>query len=237
MLFNGLSELLRSSWNRLLPSCCLWCSLPVQRHDRQLCNDCLQALPLLPYKLCHYNLLWLPAVAQGLKKHKFDHLLGLSYYQHPYRHWIQCWKYSQDHAAGQLLSQQFILLLQQYRSSFELPEALLYVPMHKRKQRKRGFNQAQLLAIEASRYLQIPVLNVLTRTHFTEAQAALSRKSRQRNLRNAFTIDSTITLPAKVALIDDVVTTGATANEICRLLRRHGARHISLWTLAVTLAS
>lgn len=235
-MVNGLTRLLRHSWNALLPSCCLWCSLPVQRFDRQLCNDCLTAVPLLPYQLCHYNLLWLPAVARGLKKHHFDELLSLGFYQQPYQHWIQCWKYADDHAAGQLLQQQFCQLLQRYDHYCSIkPDALMFVPMHKRKQRQRGFNQAQLLAVAAAQQLQLPLLKVLKRTQFSNAQASLSRKLRQRNLRHAFAIDYTAALPQRVALIDDVVTTGATANEICRLLRRHGVRHISLWTLAVTL--
>ncbi|GAB2927897.1 hypothetical protein GCM10027181_28540 [Rheinheimera gaetbuli] len=192
-------------------------------------------MPQLPYSLCHYNLLWLPQVAQGLKKPRFDQLLSVSLYQQPYRHWLQSWKFSNDEAAGELLQQQFSALLAQYHSAGQrLPDAIVYVPMHPSRQRKRGYNQAQLLAQTAASQLQLPLLHILQKSRRLPPQVGLSRKQRQRNLRQSFTLKSYSNLPLHLALVDDVVTTGATANEVCRLLRRHGVRQISLWTVAVT---
>ena len=223
-------------WHCLLPASCLWCSLPVQRYDRQLCDACQQALPVLPYALCHYNLMWLPQVSRGLKKPRFDQLLSLAYYQQPYRHWLQRWKFAADAPAGDLLQQQFGHLLRQYQQQgHALPQAIVYAPMHPRRQRQRGFNQAQLLARVAASTLNIPLLDVFSRPQALPPQVGLNRKQRQRNLRQAFALQANATLPATVALVDDVITTGATANELCRLLRRAGVSHISLWTLAVTL--
>jgi len=190
----------------------------------------------LPLALCHYNLLWLPQVARGLTKPGFDELLSVSYYRQPYQHWLQRWKFARDYSAGDLLQQQFAALLQQYQQhKHTLPQAILYVPMHSRKLRQRGFNQAELLAKVAAQQLRLPILPLLQRRQYQTAQVGLNRKQRQRNLRAAFSLPATTVLPERIALVDDVVTTGATANEICRLLRRHGARHISLWTVAVTL--
>jgi ComF family protein len=223
-------------WHWCLPSPCQWCSLPVQRSDRQLCDACQRALPVLPYPLCHYNLLWLPHIARGLAKPGFDYLLSLACYRQPYRHWLTRWKFQQDDAAGDVLLQLFANLLLQYQQARQqLPEAIVYVPMHPAKQRKRGFNPAQLLAEVAAKQLGLAVLPVLQRPAQQQAQVGLNRKQRQRNLRRAFSIQATASLPAHVALVDDVVTTGATANTLCRLLRRHGVRQISLWTLAVTV--
>ncbi|OEY70866.1 amidophosphoribosyltransferase [Rheinheimera salexigens] len=227
---------LRHYWHLLLPSCCLWCSLPVQHAQQQLCTCCQQALPSLPYPLCHYNLLWLPVVSKSIKKPLFQQLLALSYYHHPYQHWIQQWKFFANHAAGELLQQQFISLLSRYaKHTIALPQAILYVPMHPSRQRKRGFNQAEILAKAAAKQLKLPLLNVLQRQHKNPAQVGLNRKQRQRNLKQAFSLQTTAALPSHVALIDDVITTGATANELCRLLKRNGVSHISLWTLAVTV--
>ena len=224
-------------WHLLLPTPCQWCSLPVQHFQRQLCQSCQQALPLLPYQACHYNLLWLPQVARGLTSARFDALLSVSYYQQPYRHWLQRWKFAQDYAAGDLLLQQFSALLQQYRLQHaKLPDAITFVPMHPAKQRKRGFNPAQLLAEHAAQLLQIPLLPLLQRQQPNKAQVGLNRKQRLKNLHSAFTLADTATVPASIALVDDVITTGATADALCQLLRRAGARHISLWTIAVTLA-
>lgn len=224
-------------WHLVMPSPCQWCSLPVHRAEHQLCDACLHALPLLPYPLCHYNLLWLPHIARGLSKPGFDNLLSLACYQQPYRHWLTRWKFQQDEAAGDLLLQLFASLLAQYQQAKQpLPDAIVYVPMHPAKQRKRGFNPAQLLAEIAARQLGIAIMPVLQRPVRQPAQVGLNRKQRQRNLRRSFSLQPAVPLPAHVALVDDVVTTGATANTLCRLLRRHGAQRISLWTLAVTLA-
>ena len=233
-----LSQLLihfRRLWHALLPSPCLWCSLPVQHFNRQLCPACADALPQLPYRLCHYNLLWLPQVSRGLHHAGFDQLLSLGYYQQPYKHWLQCWKFDQDYAAGDLLQQLFSMLLKQYAQQQTLPEAILFVPMHPAKQRKRGFNPAQLLAQVAAKELQIPLINAFSRPRQQQAQVGLSRKQRQKNLRHAFVLNHTVILPKRVALVDDVITTGATANALCRLLRRGGVSHISIWSIAVTL--
>lgn len=218
-----------------MPSSCLWCSLPVQSATRQLCTACQLALPQLPYRLCHYNLLWLPQVALGLKKPRFDQLLSVSLYHQPYQHWLQRWKFSGDEAAGELLQQQFAALLAEYHSAGQrLPDAIVYVPMHPARQRKRGYNQALLLAQAAAMQLQLPLLHILHKTQRLPPQVGLSRKQRQRNLHQSFSLNTDSSLPAHLALVDDVVTTGATANEVCRLLRRHGVRQISLWTVAVT---
>lgn len=235
MIANALL-LLRHYWHLILPSCCLWCSLPVQHSQRQLCNYCQQAIPSLPYKLCHYNLLWLPAVSKNIKQPLFQQLLAVSYYQQPFQHWIQQWKFFANHAAGELLQQQFIALLTRYAAQTEsLPQAILYVPMHPSRQRKRGFNQAEVLAKAVAKQLQLPLLKVLQRQHKNPAQVGLNKKQRQHNLKNAFSLKPNATLPTRIALIDDVITTGATANELCRLLKRNGVSHISLWTLAVTI--
>ena len=235
-MLNILGSLLRQLWHQLLPTPCQWCSLPVQHFERQLCQCCQLALPQLPYSLCHYNLLWLPAVRRGLTKPAFDSLLSLSFYQQPYRHWLTRWKFQQDLSAGDLLQQQFADLLAQFESDAQpLPEAILYVPMHPRRQRQRGFNQAQLLAEAAAKQLQIPLLPVLQRPNKQPPQVGLSRKARLRNLRHAFTLKAGTLLPSHIALVDDVITTGATINTLCKLLRRHGAQQISVWTVAVTL--
>lgn len=236
-MLQALALQLAKLWHLLLPTPCLWCSLPVQHFQRQLCQSCQQALPLLPFQLCHYNLLWLPQVARGLAGSKLDALLSVGYYQQPYRHWLQRWKFAQDYAAGDLLLYQFSELLRQYQlQQTTLPDAIVYVPMHPAKQRKRGFNPAQLLAEHAARQLSIPLLPLLQRPQPNKAQVGLNRKQRMKNLRSAFVVAENASVPANIALVDDVITTGATADALCRLLRRAGAKHISLWTIAVTLA-
>lgn len=226
---------LRWLWQKCLPSPCLWCSLPVEQHQALLCDGCEQALPQLPYQLCHYNLLWLPAVSAGLPDTHFDSLLSLGWYQLPYQHWIRRWKFHDDRFAAALLQQQFQALLLRYqKAGLSLPEAIVYVPMSAKKERKRGFNQARILAECAAEQLQLPLLHVLKRSKETTSQVGLNRQQRQQNLTGAFQLLTTESLPAHLALIDDVVTTGTTANQLAKLLKQHGVSQLSLWTLAVT---
>lgn len=232
---NRALDILQRLWHLLLPSSCLWCSLPVHYHRHQLCQHCITALPKLPYSLCHYNLLWLPNVAKGLLNPGYDQLLSVGYYQQPVQHWLQHWKFSADEVAGNLLQHLLVQTLQQYaESGCILPQAILYVPMHPARQRQRGYNQAELLARSAAQSLNIPLLHALRKTRRLPPQVGLTSKQRRRNLRGSFALTQQ-TLPEHVALVDDVLTTGATANEICRLLRRNGVRQISMWTIAVTL--
>ncbi|SNY59407.1 comF family protein [Arsukibacterium tuosuense] len=230
-----LADVFRRCWHYLLPGQCMWCSLPLAKPGRQLCDYCQKALPGLPYQLCHNNLLLLPAVARGLQGAKFDRLLCLAHYQQPYQHWIPRWKYYTDLAAGQLLQQQMCLLLLRCKSNnMQMPQALTFVPLHWRKQQQRGFNQAQLLAEALGQQLQIPVLALFSKSA-SHSQRGLNRRQRLRNLRRSFSLKrGAERLPPHVALIDDVITTGATANALTRLLRRAGVSTVSVWTLAVT---
>lgn len=228
-------RLLRQCWHWILPANCLWCSLPLSEPGSHLCDYCQQSLPKLSYPLCHYNVLWLPAVARGLAGAKFDRLLCLAHYQQPYQYWIPRWKYHTDLAAGQLLQQQLGLLVAAAKANgMPMPQALTYVPLHWRKQYKRGFNQAQLLAEALGAQLQLPVLTLFSKAA-SHSQRGLNRRQRLRNLRRSFQFKNiTQPLPQHIALIDDVITTGATANAITRLLRRAGVSTVSVWTLAVT---
>jgi len=226
---------IRWGWQQILPAPCLWCSLPVNDHQRLLCSACQQALPRFPYQLCHYNLLWLPAVRSGLENCEFTQLLSIGWYELPYQRWIRQWKFHHDMYAAELLKQLFVDTLYAYRQSGQtMPEGIVYVPMSPKKERKRGFNQAKLLAQCAAAELNIPLLDVIHRVKETPSQVGLTRLQRQQNLAGAFEIISTVPLPTHLVLIDDVVTTGTTANLLARLLKQHGVTSLSLWTLAVT---
>lgn len=231
-------DLLRRYWQLLLPSPCLWCQLPVSKHQHLLCSSCQAALPTFPYHLCHYNLLWLPSVSQGLPQTHFDRLLSISWYQLPYQHWIRRWKFHSDLYAAELLKQCFKVLVSDYQhSGLPLPEAAVYVPMTPYKQRKRGFNQAKILAECAATELGIPLLDIISRKQDRHSQVGLTREQRQQNLAGVFYVNNRHPLPAHLVLIDDVVTTGATANQLSELLKQHGVMEVSVWTLTITPAA
>jgi ComF family protein len=112
-------------------------------------------------------------------------------------------------------------------------DVIVPVPLHWRKRWQRGFNPAELLAREVSRRTQAPVENALRRVKNTSAQAGLTSSKRRLNVSGAFQAKRHATLDGRrVLLIDDVMTTGATAASCARALHRAGARQVTLMTLA-----
>ena len=112
---------------------------------------------------------------------------------------------------------------------------LVPVPLHPTKFRERGFNQSQAFAqvLQKTLNANIQVKNILIRTRFTRSQTALSREQRKQNIRNAFALSANIKLgfEKKYILIDDVFTTGSTANACAKVLKKAGIQTIELITL------
>jgi ComF family protein len=107
------------------------------------------------------------------------------------------------------------------------------MPLHWRRRWQRGFNQAELLAREIARRWNAPVRKVVRRIRFTPSQAGLSLAQRRLNVRGAFAAKRGIRLDGmRVLLVDDVLTTGASAGACARALKRAGASHVALLTVA-----
>jgi ComF family protein len=116
-------------------------------------------------------------------------------------------------------------------TSIVMPQALVPVPLHVSRLRQRGFNQSIELFLPVARAMGIPLLReVVIRHRATSSQVGLSRSQRRRNLRGAFVVRES--LPEHVAIVDDVVTTGTTVNELARVLRRAGVERIDVWSVA-----
>ncbi len=114
-------------------------------------------------------------------------------------------------------------------------EALIPVPLHRKRLFERGFNQSLLIARQLGWRLGIPVDHrSLVRIRATEAQSGLSRNQRRKNLRKAFLYQPRRKW-RRVALVDDVITTGSTMEACCRVLRTGGVEYIETWSLARTL--
>jgi ComF family protein len=112
-------------------------------------------------------------------------------------------------------------------------DAIIPVPLHWRKRWERGFNQSELLARFLGNSRGIPVWNALRRKRATTTQASLASAGRRRNVAGAFeVIPSPKIAGARLILVDDVMTTGATASACAAVLKRAGARSVSLFTVA-----
>lgn len=111
-------------------------------------------------------------------------------------------------------------------------DAILPVPLHPAREARRGYNQARELAVFVANALHLPLHDGLARRiRNTEEQAALPAIVRAANVRGAFEVRSTAP-PLRVAIVDDVLTTGATVEELARALRAAGCRHIEVWAVA-----
>ena len=115
-----------------------------------------------------------------------------------------------------------------------VPDALVPVPLHRLRLRRREFDQAQALASELGRQVDVPVWSEgLVRHVSTPSQIGLSAVERRRNIRGAFRTGPRRSCEGKsLLLIDDVYTTGATALECARVLRRAGAARVDVYTVA-----
>ena len=110
---------------------------------------------------------------------------------------------------------------------------MITVPLHRSRLRQRGYNQALELAKPLARVMGVPLRHdVLQRSRRTEAQTELDAVGRRRNVRGAFALRPGLAPPAHVAILDDVMTTGATLAECTRLLKRMGVPRVDVWALA-----
>lgn len=115
----------------------------------------------------------------------------------------------------------------------EAPLAIAAVPLHPRRQRERGFNQSELLAQRLARGWGVPVLPLLERTRHTGTQKGRGAERRRSELSGAFQLRAGMSAPARVLLVDDVCTTGATLGAAAEALYSAGVEQVRCWSVAV----
>ena len=219
---------------------CLLCEQSTDA-ERPLCSDCETELPWLGP---HCQTCAIPLPASGLtcgacmrRPPSFERVEVPWRYAFPIDSLITRFKHQARWPLGRLLGD---LLAQHLSHAFDeglpRPDYLLPVPLAKQRLRQRGFNQAEMLADWLSKTLALPVASHwLLRPLDTPAQQGLNAATRKRNLRKAFTVLPCATIKGKhLALIDDVLTTGATAEAIARILLKAGATRVDVYCLART---
>lgn len=196
--------------------CCSRCALPLPGSPAQpgapLCGHCLQQPP------------------------PFDRVIAPWLYDEMLAYLIQRWKFHREQRLTALLAQLWLC----HDQPLGRIDILVPVPLHWRRQWWRGFNQSQLLcrALRAAcpELATLPIqARAISRRHATAAQSGINARQRTRNLQGAFTVRKPCD-NLRVAVVDDVLTTGATAAAVARELRTAGASHIEIWCLARTPA-
>jgi ComF family protein len=181
-----------------------------------------------PLDLCEHCIAALPPTAEASPL-ECGPVWALGGYDFPADHMIRALKFQGERVYGRVLG----TLLGEARAADPraLPQLVLPVPLHRQRFAERGFNQAAEIARYAAKSLGLAMSErVLLRPHATLVQSELSASARARNVRGAFEVVARP--PARIALVDDVLTTGSTLREAARALQMAGAQSIEIWVAA-----
>ncbi|WP_320827606.1 ComF family protein [Reinekea sp.] len=224
-MLRSLIQSLRHALPLLCPGC-----LQAQRNGA-LCPVCESYLATIDYPCpsCGAPGSSFEVCGACLKKPPpWDSLHGAWHFEGLSRHLIHQFKYQHNIAAGRAL----VMLWLAHQTALFKPDAVVAVPMHYRKQQQKGFNQAEWLARQIGAHWSMPQWHGVRRIKATTALEGLDKGQRKQMLSDAFRL--TDRPPRSVALVDDVLTSGATAAELTRLLKRNGTQFVSIWILART---
>jgi ComF family protein len=238
----------------LFPADCRACKPPLLHAGfAPVCNSCIAKIKIQSTSLC-----WQCGEALGMESARFagqfatdllctpcrmappqfERAVAFGIYTDELRTMVHLLKYERVRAVARPLGAMLAKAIETLHLSCEV--AMVAVPLHPAKERRRGYNQAVLLADEAAAILRDGVglalrteHHLLRRVRDTETQFLLTPHARRANLRGAFVVDDGASLAGRtLLLVDDIYTTGATARECARVLRRAGAERVFVATLA-----
>lgn len=188
---------------------CKKCGKQIEKTEEEYCRDCQRF------------------------SHAFDKGAAVFVYDDVMRRSISMFKYHNRREYAKIYAKEMYRHCRHFLK-MAAPDVILPVPVHKRKKRQRGFNQAELLAKELGKLTGIPVdTGYLVRREKTTPQKELTRQQRKVNLKKAFEVSSTGKYYKRVLLIDDIYTTGATMDAISEILRENKTKIIFFLTICV----
>ncbi|MHB1094084.1 double zinc ribbon domain-containing protein [Thiobacillus sp.] len=224
---------IRSIFNQLVPRNCLLCGGAA--HTGQICLACLDDLPWHTQAQCPQCA---TPVASGQTcgaclKHPpaFDRTFAALAYAFPLDRLIPRLKYHGQLAIAPALGECLARMVE----TVPAPDRMIAMPLHAKRIRERGFNHATEIARALALRLGLPLdTTSCQRIRDTPPQMGLKHIARRRNLRGAFTCSGDVR-GQHIALVDDVMTTGTSLDELAATLKRAGAREITCWVAARTL--
>lgn len=237
-----IKPLVTASLGLIYPRACTCCSNVLSPDEQQICESCKQSLFHLKQPIC--QICGSPVKKDNpgcVRCHNCPHdsiqfersRALLDYNDSNVRQMIHTFKFEYFHGMAEDLSQFLVEGFNQYFQDENI-DFIVPVPLHKRRQRHREFNQSYLLAKHLSDEIHIPINDDLViRNRWTKPQTQLTRNERQSNIRGAFSvIDPDTVQNQTILIIDDVVTTGSTVNELSAVLKQNGAARILVLSLA-----
>jgi len=220
---------------RALPQNCAFCTAPCG--DLLVCAACCAGLPRIA-SACPLCALPAPGgVVCGAclaRPPPFAAAFAAFAYAFPVDRFLQAFKYGGQLSHADFLAEGLSACVARRPAGTPWPDALVALPLAPSRQRARGFDQAAEIARRVARITGVPKVTGLRRTRDTPAQAALPWKARARNVRGAFAADASLG-GRRIAIVDDVMTTGATLASAAGAVLRAGASGVEAWTVARTL--
>lgn len=222
----------------IFPRRCPVCDRPVKPAGALICTECGKKLLYVREPVCLKCGKQLGDAGQEYcfdcahKKHEYDKGISLYHYQ-SIRGCVYRFKYGGRQEYADFLGRDMARRLGRQLLLWR-PDALIPVPLHKKRLCKRGYNQAQLLAERMGELLKIPVLDDwIIREKNTAPLKLLDGRQRQNNLKKAFKIVQDDVKLKTIVIIDDIYTTGSTIDEMARECRGHGTERVYFAALSI----
>jgi ComF family protein len=216
------------------PRLCEGCSQSLIRQEKVLCISCTSELPLTDYHNNPNN----DTVSRFAGRLKFEHATSLAYFTSEglLQHLLHQLKYNDKPEVGTYLGQQLGYGLQQ-TEWITVIDTIIPVPLHKKKEITRGYNQSMAIAEGLNDILSIPVDDTsLYRLRHTESQTKKSRAERAENMQEVFGTRNIAALENKhVLIVDDVLTTGATLEACALALQKIPGLKVSFATIGIAV--
>lgn len=226
---------LKNAHDALFPATCVLCG-QVASGDLDLCSGCRADLPRVTgaCRRCGLPLAGAGGTECGeclQDPPPWSRTLAPWRYDDPIKYLIHAMKFRQKLTLARVLG---MLLAEECSRDEYRPDVLVPVPLHASRLRERGYNQALELARPISQRLGVPLDGLVERVRATQAQSDLPSAQREGNIRGAFEVRRTVS-GKRVAIVDDVMTTGATVREIAATLMAAGAQDVQVWVVARAL--
>lgn len=168
----------------------------------------------------------------------FDRSIISFPYLPPISFMLHDFKYKGKLYFGKVLANKLIDALKISYANEPWPNTIIPIPLHKKRLISRGYNQSTIIAKILSSTFKIPVnCSLVSRQKNTQSQTELTFKNRKTNMKNAFILKKSHNLPEHIAIVDDIMTSGATAESLSLVLKNGGIKQVDVWCIARTLAN
>ncbi len=216
----------------LYPRKCISCEELLAGTEQWICQGCKKKLPYIGQHYCIKCGKFLEEEEREFcadckaHSHNFTQNRGIFHYDRHMKRMVYRFKYQNQRYIGEYFAEEVVFCLGEQIKKWKV-DGCIPVPLHKSREKVRGFNQSRLILQEVSKRLGLPMYtDIIVREKKTLPQKVLDRKGREKNLKNAFKMGKNGVKLKRVLLLDDIYTTGSTLDAIARTLQDAGVEEI-----------